>query len=178
MVKEIKHFRNRIAHHEEILNANASAVHKSVLDLVAMRCATTAGWVKHHSTVNTIIRTKPKKAGAVGPTVLSKSDPAFRIVGGGDSLAAALAGYSRSIPALVRLDVFGAPSGALSADDILAYLTKKASEMGGMIDLNDHSIDDVIKVLQQPGVQVLVATDTTAGAPAVKGVIARAHRRY
>jgi hypothetical protein len=74
IVRDINHFRNRIAHHEPILNANVSSLYASITGLVGMRCQTTAAWLNHHSTVSAVLRTKPKREGATGPTVLDRCD--------------------------------------------------------------------------------------------------------
>jgi hypothetical protein len=64
MAKAINKFRNRIAHHEPILDLNVTDIHAKIVELASLRCAETAAWLKHHSTVSTVIRTRPRGAAA------------------------------------------------------------------------------------------------------------------
>lgn len=88
--------------------------------------------------------------------------------------------------------------GAITHQQLALYMTNKASEMDGMIDLNDHTISDIldspavadgfrtmpagspffdaVKMLKEPKTRVVVAVNPDDGAPV--GVIPRAHRRY
>ncbi|ULJ74489.1 hypothetical protein L2W42_21845 (plasmid) [Rhizobium gallicum] len=56
---DLRRLRNRIAHHEPILNRNIAADYQAILDLVGYICPTTAAWVDGHSQVAAILATKP-----------------------------------------------------------------------------------------------------------------------
>lgn len=198
-VREINRFRNRIAHHEPILKADATATHKGILDLVATRCPTTSAWLKHHSTLHAIIRGRPRNAGASGQSVGEVCDPAFAPVAAADSLASALAVFPSGALAFVVHDDAGRPTLALRPDDVLRFVAARAAELGGMIDLNAHAMADVASgvpprscavhdcddplhraaaTLRKDGVRLVLVTETRVAGVVAKGVLLRAHRRY
>ncbi|WP_416429992.1 hypothetical protein [Paenarthrobacter nicotinovorans] len=51
--------RNRIAHHEPIFKRHLADDLKRVVELVDMRCAATAGWVRATETAGTVLRERP-----------------------------------------------------------------------------------------------------------------------
>src|SRR5271166_2611866 len=192
-VKGINRFRNRVAHYEPILGTNFTDVHGSIIDLIASRSQLAANWTKHHSTFTAALRTRPGKSGAIGSTFREVCDARPRMAAGSDSLAAVLAGYRPDVAPLVRLDATGVHDGALSAEAILAFIVQQALKSGGIIDLNDHSIDDVfaedgkvwavakasspaseLPKLLKGRVRALVVCEDTSPSTVV-GVIAKAH---
>lgn len=197
-VREVNRFRNRIAHHEPILKADATAMHKGIIDLVATRCPTTAAWLRHHSTLHGVIRGRPRNAGASGQAVGEICDPAFAPVAAGASLATALAAFPPAALAFVVHDAEGRPTLGIRPDDVLRFVAARAAELEGMVDLNAHTVADVaaavpprscvildrddplhraVDILRRDGVRMVLVTETrTAVAP--KGVLLRAHRRY
>jgi len=56
---EIRLLRNRIAHHEPILQRALSKEHGIILTAIEWFCATTASWVNHHSRFATIYAARP-----------------------------------------------------------------------------------------------------------------------
>lgn len=80
LVVDINYFRNRIAHHEPILNLNASTTHTNILRVIKAVCDKTENWVKCHSTLNQVIRTKPALKGGDKPHLIERCDPDFIIV--------------------------------------------------------------------------------------------------
>ena len=195
-VRDINRFRNRVAHHEPILGTNFTDLYGSIIDLIASRSQFAANWTKHHSTVTAALRTRPDKSGAIGKTLREVCDVRPRVAPGSNSLAAALDGYKPDTAPLVRLNATGAQNGAVSSDAILAFIVQQALKNGGMIDLNDHTIDDVFaegriewavakasspaselpKLLKGRVRSLLVCEDTSPST--VIGIIAKAHRRY
>ena len=59
LAKEINHFRNRVAHHESILDVNAPDILSKMIRLTNLRCPKTSEWMRHHTTVNIVMRSKP-----------------------------------------------------------------------------------------------------------------------
>jgi hypothetical protein len=199
-VKEINQLRNRIAHHEPILGWDVTALHKKVIDLVSARCDTTGRWLKHYSTLSSVIRTKPTRQIGRRPTIGEICDPLFTTVQGPDTLLAVLGGYTPKIPALIRVDGDGAPTAVLPTTNVLHYIAQSATTQGGLVDLSEHDIDAVvaaeglgaswagmdasepilmgINTLQIAGVKALVVTEGNEVPASIKGVIVRAHRRY
>lgn len=56
---DLRRLRNRIAHHEPILNRNIAADYASILDLIRYISPTTAQWVDCQSQVAAVLATKP-----------------------------------------------------------------------------------------------------------------------
>lgn len=193
LVREINHFRNRIAHHEPILGLSYTELHRSIIELIHMRCAETAAWTKHHSTVNLAIRSSPAKTGHLGPTLGEVCDRKAATATGTETLARVLSRESGASTSLVRLDSTGCPDAAVPAETILRYVTKQATAIGGIIDLNDHTVDDVINdsgtiwAFGQTTDPASGLAQTFRGATRVVivtggtrlvGLITKAHRRY
>ncbi len=198
VVKAINRLRNRIAHHEPIFRWDVSGSYRTIVDLIGARCPVTADWVKHHSTVGAVLRSKPNAKLARRPTVGEVCDPNFVTVSGTDSLAVALKTYDPTVAAIVRVSE-GRPTAVLTAAQILYFASQKSDSLGGMIDLNDHTIDGVVaaqglerawvgmkagepmaiavRALQNAQIRALVLTEDDDDT-VVSGVLLRAHRRY
>lgn len=56
---DLRRLRNRIAHHEPILNRNIAADHAAIVDLIRLISPTTADWVDDQSQVAAILAAKP-----------------------------------------------------------------------------------------------------------------------
>ncbi|GAA0217381.1 hypothetical protein QOZ96_002646 [Brevundimonas nasdae] len=195
LVREINRLRNRVAHHEPVLGLDLNALHKSILDMIAARDPEAADWTRHHSTLGLALRSRPTRAQAFRPVLGDVADRNFLAVSGDQPLLEALDGFGAEVVAIVRTDVGGAPTGAVTPV-LLDYIVSQSKLAGGMIDLTDHDLDDVVQVgglqgswigmtpdtpvfqvvkgLQADKVRVVVAADRAG----VTGVIARAHRRY
>ncbi len=86
LAKEINHFRNRIAHHEPILELDLSNLHTQILTVIGAASIETMEWVKHHSTVNQVIRTKLSAEGGNKPLLRERCDADFVVIKSTDSL--------------------------------------------------------------------------------------------
>jgi hypothetical protein len=198
-VKEINRFRNRIAHHEPILDLNAGDVMARIKDLVGYRCPRTLDWMRHHTTVNTVLRTRPRSAGSDGLTLASRQDPDFIRVTGDETLDVVLGELTALRPVVLRTDNDGLPTGACTAVDITAHLAERGGgDMDGIVSLKETSIDEVmarpevaaawqalddqspfaqaVTALTAPRLRVLVGVNSET--QRATGVILRAHRRY
>jgi len=197
LVREINWLRNRVAHHEPILDANVPDLHGKIIKLVDLRCKVTAEWMRHHSTVSVVMRSRPNQSGSAPVTLASRADQRFQIVERASTLGQLSTQDFQSSVAFVCVEN-GRVIGAMTHQHVVSYLTAKASELGGMIDLNDHTVADIldnldaaagfrempagssffdaIKVLQEPKTRVVVAVEPENGRPV--GVVLRAHRRY
>lgn len=56
---EIRMLRNRVAHHEPILQRRLPEEHRLIVDSIGWLCTTTAAWVVHHSRFDTIHASRP-----------------------------------------------------------------------------------------------------------------------
>lgn len=80
LVCKINRFRNRVAHHEPILSENPPDMLSAIAKLIDLRCQTTAQWMRHHATVDKIIRTRPTPQGRAIQDLASRLDKNFRAV--------------------------------------------------------------------------------------------------
>jgi hypothetical protein len=197
-VKEINQFRNRIAHHEPILDLNAIDVMSKIKTIVRHRCPTTEAWMRHHSTVAQALRTRPDAQGRVGVPLAYRQDQHLVRVTGAEALAVVMEQLAGDLRVVVRVDAAGAPTGVCTADDIMASIAAAAANMDGLVSVQELLISTVlgppgpaphweiladdepmaraVEILQQPQIRVLVGVDAASGA--VTGAVARAHRRY
>lgn len=60
-LKRLRTLRNRIAHHEPILQRNLQADHDAILWILGMLSPETAAWVEHHSRVREEMKRSPRK---------------------------------------------------------------------------------------------------------------------
>ncbi|WP_018045488.1 CBS domain-containing protein [Methylobacterium sp. 88A] len=199
-VKAICQFRNRVSHHEPILNENAPAILAAIIELIEMRCTVTAGWTTHYCTVGSVVGTKPAgPASATGRTVGMVCDGSFVTASPEENLLSALSRLDETKPALVILDEAGTPAGVLRHEDVLAQLAGAAAKGEGLVLLTEHTVggvaaglprnwlrldagDHLSKVAESfkrnKSARTVVVTDTVNGASTLKGVILKAHRRY
>lgn len=55
----IRHFRNRIAHHEPIFNRNLLEDYQRIIGVIRLRCEHTAEWVEQNQSVTELLERKP-----------------------------------------------------------------------------------------------------------------------
>jgi len=58
-IMELRNLRNRIAHHEPIFRRNLEVDHDDILRVLGWICPTTRDWIRHHSSVQSILRLRP-----------------------------------------------------------------------------------------------------------------------
>ena len=197
-VKEINQFRNRIAHHEPILDLNAIDVMARIKTVVGYRCLTTEAWMRHYTTVAQALRTRPRPQGGIGVRLSDRQDQQIVRVTGAETLSTVMAQLGSAKHVVVRVDEAGKPTGACTAEGIIVSITAMAAEADGLISIEDTDIAVVLgppgqaphwatladnepmasalKILQRPMVKILIGIDAASGA--VTGAIVRAHRRY
>ncbi|SFP23171.1 Abi-like protein [Cohaesibacter marisflavi] len=197
LVKEINRLRNRVAHYEPILDLNVPDLQSKMIKLVELRCKITADWMRHHSTVSAVMRSRPNLAGSAPVTLESKTDKRFIVVERTSKLACLANEEAQTCSAFVCMENENIV-GAITHEQLGQYMATAAMKLDGMVDLNDHSIADVlnipavangfrsmtaessffdaVKILKEPKTRVIVAVSPDDGAPI--GVILRAHRRY
>ncbi|RDJ00749.1 hypothetical protein B5K05_33295 [Rhizobium phaseoli] len=198
LVKPINVFRNRVAHHEPVLDLNVTDIHAKIVRLIELRCTETASWMKHHSTLSTVVRTRPRRDGTNANTLAAKLDPAFVPVKPETGLGELAELLDEKHQAIICLDDKGRPTAAFTVVDAIRFISERAKGLGGMIDLKDHTVSDLLKIanlvdrwtqmddatplalavkeLQKPRIQILVGIDVASGK--ATGAILRAHRRY
>ena len=195
---KINRFRNRVAHHEPILDQNIPDRLSEIYELIGCRCPQTLDWTRHHSTVNTVLRSKPKLEAVAAAESLSKRlAPDFAIATAGTKISEVMAQLNRKRQAAICVDDDGKPIAGFSALDLSQYVIAAAKEMDGLVAVNEHTVgdllatldvtsrtsqipaaapfDEAVKILKGLGTDILIGVDE-AGLPI--GTIIRAHRRY
>lgn len=197
LVKDINYFRNRVAHHEPILDLNVADLHLKIIRLVELRCKDTADWMRYHSTVGAVMRTRPSLQETAPVTLASRADKRFTIVEGSTTLASLTGRGNPTSKAFVCVEN-GKVTGAITHQQIASYIMVNAAETNGVFDLNNHTVAhmlnndavmrgfreisaqssflDAVAILKEAKTHVIVAVNPDDGAPV--GVILRAHRRY
>lgn len=196
LAKSINLFRNRVAHHEPILDQNVGDVQKSILELIGLRCVETAAWTKHHSTVAAVMRSRPR--GGSGATVSARQAPDFVLVKRETTLQDVISQLDRNRQAVVCVGDDDRPCAAFSALDVTRFIAIDAARNAGLFAPGERTVADMladvdvetrwaaiadgepvalgIDQLRRPRVDVLVGVDPIGGRPT--GTILRAHRRY
>ncbi|MFJ1312028.1 hypothetical protein [Agrobacterium sp. P15N1-A] len=196
-VKVVNDFRNRIAHHEPILSENATTVQSTILKLVGYCNPTVRDWMRHHTTVGEVLRTRPTRSGANGTTLTSKLDKTFLVVNKDTTLDDLFHQIDHAHPAIICVDATGSVQVAFTIFDVISYVSEISKLEEGLLLLSAysveniikshvkpgtwrllneaHSLADSIKVLQEPLVRLIVGVNSL-GAPT--GAIVRSHRRY
>lgn len=193
IIKELNTLRNRIAHHEPILDVNITDLHRKILDVTAYRSASTSGWVKAHSTVSNMLRTKPKATSASGPFISDIVDKSITRLPYNSTLESALSVPS---PFYLATDQSGTDYAIFDNLDIAKYLNhRKDSEL---IDLSEHTVHDLISAFDCVNSFVLfdesetlataikalkkkirfIASFDPSAPTRISGVVVKAHRRY
>ncbi len=197
LVREINRFRNRVAHHEPILDENAGDLQSKMVKLTGMRCPKTSEWMRHHTTINIVMSSKPNLKGSAPVTLLDKSDPRFQMVEPNTTLYDIASNETKNMSAFVCSDK-GMVIGAFTHAQLSHFISDRALDGGGILDLNDLKVADVInndivrkgcrilpantpifdtvEALKEQQIRVVVAIDNESKESL--GVILRAHRRY
>ena len=190
---KINQLRNRIAHHEPILELNTSTDHHRILEIIGHRSTETKHWVKAHSTVPQMLRTKPKIGPVTGPLMGERSDTDFFRI----SSAALISDLIQSPHTFfVATNEREDDVAIFDRQDITAFVFSKQEE--GMIDLSDHHISDLVCAMrsqekfvtfdESESVQYLssafkkavrfIGVTHSCAPERIVGIIAKAHRRY
>lgn len=196
MVRSINEFRNRVAHHEPILDLNVTEVHANIVGLVTMRCAETAAWLRHHSTLNTIIRTRPRGSTAGFVSLASRLAPDYIPVTEETTLENVATQFDRTHQVAICRDGQGALLAAFGPLDLIRFLADNTKTNDGMTAPRELTVREMLEtnvapawialpangpfsdaVVQLTGntINIVVGIDS---ADMVVGVITRALRRY
>ncbi|MFF7065347.1 hypothetical protein [Pseudomonas sp. NPDC008258] len=193
IIRDLNKFRNRIAHHEPILDDDINCWLRKILDVTAYRSASTSTWVKAHSTVSNMLRTKPKANAAAGPFLSDIVDRDIVTIAHNTTLDSAI-----SAPHHVYLakNQDGIDYAIFDNLDIVKYIN--STKDGELIDLSEHTVHDLVLAMDCCNSFTLFeeSETLTAATKALKkkirfiacidpsspgrisGIVAKAHRRY
>ncbi|MGP9565698.1 hypothetical protein [Halomonas sp. AOP43-D1-12] len=190
VVKNFNKFRNRIAHHEPIHTMDISKYHKDILDVIGWLSTESSSWVKHHSTVSSIIRTKPAPNGEPKPHFKERCDPNFSIHPSSLPLSGL---YASSFFIIATED--DSILAVVAREHICKYLFSLVEKSEILADLTEHTLNMVITHQNLKDNYVTCSDEESFGKAerllrrkvnylivknrfGVTGVIAKAHRRY
>ncbi len=125
LVRKINGLRNRVAHHEPILDMNAPDLHSKIIKIVKLRCEVTANWMRHYSTVGMVMRSRPNLAGTAPITLAGRADKRFALIKLGTKLVHLSEMESQDSVAYVCKDN-GVLCGAFTPQQLANYLMTKA----------------------------------------------------
>lgn len=194
LAKSINDFRNRIAHHEPIFTLDISLQYRQIVDVVSYRSSTAELWLKSHSTVHKVMRTKPSSGLGGGPSLGSICDANFIVLSAAANLSEIRA-ISKGPFILCEEAVSGAIIGILGFSEIGKFMLAHADDTS-LMDLNEYCLGDVCTYFGSSEAYVTlddvqgtislteafrrdvryVLVTSVAGIP--KGIITKAHRKY
>lgn len=189
-LESLNHLRNRIAHHEPILDLNLSNLYSRLLNFLDMISENIRKWVQHYGTVNEMLRTKPSSKGGKGPLFQDRCDSNFHIISENLSINQ----LPQKAFLLYKKDKI---ESVFEKSDIALYVLALSNEDCELIvDLNDIKIEDVLaslrlksnfqicggnesfaisnQLFKSERVKFLVVCDKSD----VIGIIKKSHRRY
>lgn len=197
LVKSINEFRNRVAHHEPIFDANVNEIYTQIVRVVDLRCPETARWMRHFSTIGMMIRTRPRLGEAMNPPLATRIDPEFLAVRPATPVSEVFERIDERHPVIVLVDDRGGCAAAMTLHDVTRAVVERARATRGLVDLSELTLRDVlaevdpaggwialpaagaasemVAAFARKGTRVVVALD---GDGRVVGALARAHRRY
>jgi len=189
-VRDINRFRNRIAHHEPIHKLNLTVIHRDILCVLGWFSVETTDWVRHYSTALGILRTAPSANGESKPHFADRADNDFTV-------APQITPLSKlpSSRFVVCHDEEQSLIAVVERQHIANYLLSKVEGADLMLEMSAHHLVDVINALDLKGnciecganeslikagdllkrkVEYILVNELAA----LRGVIAKAHRRY
>ncbi|PSU40518.1 Abi family protein [Photobacterium phosphoreum] len=86
LIKNINLFRNRIAHHEPILDKSFKLRYNDILEALKYLNPEVCDWVKAHSTIDATIKTEPSTTGSPQPLLKEMADVKFSLIQSTDKL--------------------------------------------------------------------------------------------
>ncbi len=149
LVARINSLRNRIAHHEPIHLMNLPEYLKDIRELLSYLCLNTAGWVDANTTVMRAWHTPPVQGSEfVGTSLKLAKYRAPQHIFETDTLTKAMAAVEAGRPraALVSNPGLTPPYEVLTPSLISAFILHETARpaAGGMIDLNAHTVREVL----------------------------------
>lgn len=191
VVRDINRLRNRIAHYEPIHKEDVSSLHTQILNTIKAASNETFKWTKHHSSVNSIMRTKPNAHNNPKPHMVDRCDLNFKVMDENKAISdqhnerfILCCNGESGITAIIEMSHIG------------KYLLNQADEGELFLELKKHTYADVIKYnnisnnflvcscadsfsqtskLLIKGSQYLLIINEDSK---YMGVIAKSHRRY
>ena len=135
-INETNDLRNRIAHHEPILRLDCSTIHTEILEAIKWLSFEAYRWTKEHTTVSVIIRTKPAPTGNPQPLLSTKAD---------NNYAIAKSALTLDLLPNETFIICEEKEIIITIADIGKYLLSKKDDKDLVLELQDHTLEMVIK---------------------------------
>lgn len=169
-VKGINHFRNRIAHHEPIYKLDLSKQHAELTYTISWLSKEASAWMKHFSTVNQCMRTRPSSHSTNGKSITDIADKDFCSVNVTDNIINMTAQRF-----WICENVEGKTIAVIEAQHLAIYLVSLREGGDLMIDLTQHTYADIVMhisangnlIICKPGDNIYNATAGLKGEKAV-----------
>lgn len=140
IVKDINKLRNRIAHYEPIHKKNVSSLHTKILNTIKAASNETFEWTKHHSSMNSIMRTKPNTHNNPKPHMVDRCDSDFKIMDENETISdqpnerfILCCNGESDITAIIEMSHIG------------KYLLNQVDKEELLLELKEHTYADIIK---------------------------------
>ncbi|TAJ72116.1 MAG: hypothetical protein EPO51_08335 [Phenylobacterium sp.] len=149
-VAAVNALRNRIAHHEPISAQDHGKALNRILDVIGLISRDYRDWTRAHCTVMGVAKSPPSIHSAVPGRPLAQANlRSPTMISSEASLLEALTSVASARPGLLLVRIPDAPGyAAVSAQSISGYLAKHIAaaqaDTGGLIDLGDHTVEDVL----------------------------------
>jgi hypothetical protein len=146
LVAKINYLRNRIAHHEPIHGLNLREQYDAILALIGHLCPKTRDWVRSHSTCMTVLRTPPSEESHLPGLPLSSTNLRSPLTLSEETpLLLALPAIAAARPPLALVpDLKSGGTRLVPPTRIIRFISNRATNQGGMIDLSEHTLGDVV----------------------------------
>jgi hypothetical protein len=140
LVKNTNKLRNRIAHYEPIHKEDVSSLHTKILNIIEAASNETFKWTKHHSSVNSIMRTKPNAHKNSKPHMVDRCDLNFKFMDENEAISnqtnerfILCCNGGSGITAIIEMSHIG------------KYLLNQVDKGELFLELKEHTYADVIK---------------------------------
>ncbi|TKG11705.1 Abi family protein [Vibrio sp. F13] len=138
LIKKINDFRNRIAHHEPILDKDYMARYRDIIEALGCLNSEVQEWAKAHSTVDLVRLTEPAPTGNPKPLLKDKADVNLTVINSSEKLI--------NLP--LNNYLYCEDEGLVfDRKEIAKYLLKQvdSSDNSLVLDMNGESVADVIR---------------------------------
>ncbi len=173
LVRQINRLRNRIAHHEPIIDRNKvrktkvdpddislQDLHSAIISLIGYCCEKTKKWVKHYSTFGVTVRNRPLRGARIaGQPIGNAASKKFTLFQLTDNLDKVINTLS-SVEGIGLVDIKKGEKSfaAITSSDVLAWAHKNQAD--GYVAFQDGTVADALE-LAPPRVVVCMPSSST-----------------
>lgn len=164
LVRSVNRFRNRVAHHEPVHKINHREVFDNILRLIGIRSLDTRSWVRRHSTVMAVIRSRPSPSEKLpGRSLRATNLVAPPAISYTTSMVDAMQVLAKARPSVAVISDNGLspPYRVLTQNQVMNAVVDCSAAAGGVVDLTEHSVADIVGRCTALSVRVIDRDATT-----------------